>query len=251
MDRSRFRIGSAVALAFTLSALALPARSAAQQHDFLFRTPRVSLGVRGGYALPTVSSDIFDFTRDQLTVSRSDFNAAAWGLELAVRASDRVDIAFDLGYARSNTRSEFRDYVDNNDLPIEQTTEFRRVPFTVNAKVYLRDRGRSVGRFAWIPYRWTPFVGGGVGTMWYRFEQNGDWIDFNTMEVFPDTWISDGRAPALDVFGGTDMSLGPSFFVTFEGRYTWAKADMSQDFVDFNKVDLSGFQATAGISVRF
>jgi hypothetical protein len=242
-----------VAVAF--GALALPSAGAAQQRerDFLFRTPRATLGLRVGYARPSASSEIFDFTSEQLTIDRSDYASATWGGELAIRITPRVDVAIDAGYAKSRTPSEMRDWVDNNDLPIQQTTEFRRVPLTAGLKLYLTDRGRAIGRFAWIPRAWSPFVGAGAGWVWYSFTQTGDFVDFNTdnLEIYPDSYISEGHTPTMHVFGGADWSLSPTFFLTAEGRYKWAKADMSQDFVGFDRMDLSGFQATAGISVRF
>jgi hypothetical protein len=251
---SRAPVGATL-MAAVLGALALPSTGAAQErpHDFLFRTPKVTLGLRVGYARPAASSEIFDFTSDQLTVSRGDYASATWGGELAVRVTPRVDVALDMSYAKSRIPSEFRDWVDSNDLPIQQITEFKRVPFTAGLKYYLTDRGRSIGRFAWIPRTWAPFVGAGAGWVWYRFTQNGDFVDFETQDlaIYSDRYLSEGHAPTVHLFGGADWSLSPNFFLTAEGRYTWAKAEMSQDFVGFDRMDLSGFQATAGISVRF
>jgi hypothetical protein len=243
--------------AFTVACLGLtllPAQASAQQRrrpDFLFRTPRVALAFRAGYAMPIASSEIFDFTRQQLTVSRSDFASATWEGEVAIRATDRVDVALDLGYARSRTPSEFRDWVGTDDLPISQTTEFKRVPLTLGVKAYLEDRGRSVGRFAWIPRTFAPFVGAGAGWVWYTFDQQGEFVDFDTYDVFPDHFTTTGRAPTIHLFGGADWSLAPGFLLTTEARYAWARGEMGADFEGFDRLDLSGFQATAGISVRF
>ncbi len=63
--------------------------------------------------------------------------------------------------------------------------------------MYLADPGRSIGRFAWIPNRFAPYVGAGGGAMWYRFRQEGDFIDFDTLKVFPDTFDSDGWTPTV------------------------------------------------------
>jgi hypothetical protein len=144
-----------------------------------------------------------------------------------------------------------REWVGVDDLPIEQITEFKRMPLTVGVKAYLADRGRRVGRFAWIPEKWAPFVGAGLGVVWYDYDQTGEFVDYVTLEIFRDHFTSEGSAPTIHVFGGADWSLGPSLFLTAEGRYGWAKADMGSDFVDFDQIDLSGFQATAGISLRF
>jgi hypothetical protein len=245
------RPGTAAAAAL-LGALALPALAGAQSApDFLFKDPRVSLSLRMGYSLPTVASDVFDFTRTELTVSDSDFHSASWGAQLAIRTSERVDVAIDVGFSKSTTRSEYREWVDQDDLPIEQDTEFRRVPLTVGAKVYLAERGRRIGRFAWIPEKWVPFVGASAGWVWYEFIQEGDFVDFETLGIGYDRFTSGGAAPTIHVFGGADWSLNPSLFLTAEGRYAWAKADMDRDFVNFDRIDLSGFQASAGISLRF
>lgn len=251
MKRRRSLGGSLTATCLLMAGL-LPSQALAQAPpDFLLRQPRVSVGLRAGYSLATASSEIFDFTREQLTLGRSDFDAPSWGGQLAIQLTPRIDLAFDLSAASTRSKSEFRDWVDLDDLPIEQETEFRRIPFTVGFKAYLRDRGRSVGRFAWIPSQFAPYVGAAGGWVWYRFDQEGDWVDYETYDIFVDRFTSEGKAPTVHVYGGADWSLGPALFLTAEARYAYAKADLSGDFVDFDAMDLSGLQATLGISVRF
>jgi opacity protein-like surface antigen len=245
--------GSAL-LGAVLAPLVVPSGASAQEADFLFRRPWVSLGIRGGYAIPRAGSDIFEFTSEQLTVEKSDFRSAAGGLEIAVRATERIDVAFGVDVSRSETRSEFRDWIGDDDLPIEQTTVFQRIPATVTVKGYLWERGREVSRFAWIPARWSPYAGVGAGVVWYRFQQDGEFVDFDTadLEIFQYTYRSEDRAPTAHVLAGADVSLGPRFVLTGEGRYSWARADMDLlEFDGFDKIDLSGLQVTAGVSVRF
>ena len=136
---------------------------------FLFKQPTLQVGIHGGYTRARAGGSVLDFARNELTLKKRDFDASAWGLELAVRASERLDIAFDVRVARSEVGSEMRDWVDQDNLPIEQTTTFVRVPVTVSTKYYLRDRGRALSEFVWIPEKWAPFVGAGGGLAWYRF----------------------------------------------------------------------------------
>lgn len=218
--------------------------------DFLFKQPSVTLGIRMGYAFPSANSEIFDFTREQLTVDKSDFNAFAFGGELSVRVSNRFDVAASLGVSRSETRSEFRDWVDNDNLPIEQSTRFLRVPLTIGIKAYLADRGRRISSLAWIPSKWAPYVGVGGGYMWYQFEQVGDFVDFETLDIFFDDFESRDGSPMAYLAAGLDYSLGSRWLVTGEARYSWASAGMGTDFVDFDDIDLNGFRAVVGFSVR-
>jgi len=234
-----------------LVGLALADDVSAQGSGFAFKPPTVTLGVRLGYALPSAGSEIFDFTHEQLTVDKSDFNALYFGGELGIRVIERLDVAVSLGYENSDTRSEFRDWTDTDDLPIEQNTRFSRLPLTLGVKAYPWERGRRIGSLAWIPRRWNPYLGAGAGVVWYRFEQVGDFVDFETLDIFYDEFESKGSSFLAYLSAGLDVSLGTRWLVTGEARYSWGGAEMDGDFVGFDKIDLSGLKMTVGFSVRF
>ncbi len=246
--RRAFGVGVA-ALAAVL--LAAPLTAQVGGDGYLFNNPRVSLGLKVGYQMPRAGSDLFEFTQEQLTISRSDFDAGSLGADIGVRIAPRVDLLLSVAHANSEVKSEFRDWVDADDLPIEQVTSFRRIPATLGLKAYLKDRGRSVGRFAWVPAKWNAFAGAAAGFVWYEFEQVGDFVDFDTLDIFPDRFYDDGRAPTVQAFGGLEYNLRPSLALSLEGRYGLASGEMGPDFVGFDAMDLAGFQATVGLSARF
>lgn len=240
------------ALFVAVSGASAPALEAQAGGDgYLFKQPIVSLGIRAGYAMPRAGSEVFDFAREQLTLSTDDFESSFLAGDLSIRLVERIDLTAQIGFARSEARSEFRDWVDQDDLPIEQVTTFRRMPATLGLKAYLRDRGRSIGRFAWVPSRWNAFAGVAGGFTWYEFVQQGDFVDFETLDIFSDRFRSEGRAPTVQLLGGAEYALNPSLVLSAEARYGWARAEMGRDFVGFDDMDLAGFQAVAGVSVRF
>jgi len=228
-----------------------PGAQAQQGPDFLFRRPWVGIGLSLGYAQPRAASDLFDFTREHLTVDKGDFGAPVFQGEIAVRATEKLDIGVGVGWSGTRTRSEFRDWIGTDNLPIEQTTRFVRVPLTLVVKAYLYERGRSLGRFAWVPAKWSPYVGGAVGGVWYKFEQDGEFVDYETLDVYRDYYLSKGWAPTAHVLAGAELTLLPRVALTAEGRYSWGSTKLSRDFVDFDDIDLAGFQATGGVSLRF
>ena len=173
--------GAAIA---SLLAIATPAFAQNAGKGFLFGPPQGSFTLWGGFSHPNAGSDVFRFATDQLTLNRGDFSGLALGGDVAYSIRPDLDFVLGVSFAGTDTRSEFRRFVDNNDLPIEQNTKFERVPITASLKWYLASRGRSVGKFAWIPSRYAPFVGAGAGLMWYRFEQSGDFVDYKTNNVF-------------------------------------------------------------------
>ena len=79
--------------------------------------------------------------------------------------------------------------------------------------------------------------------MYYSFQQQGDFIDFATFKVFPDHFESDGWAPTVHTFVGTDVSLNPRFAVTVEGRYEWAHKQLELRLRAFPADRSVGFRA--------
>ena len=219
---------------------------------FLFNSPRGSFSIRGGYALASAGSDVFSEATTQLTLDKKDFNSFSVGGDISYSLTSRFDLAFGGDYSAAKHDSEFRDWVDNNDQPIEQTTDFKRAPLTVSLKYYVTDRGRSVSQYAWIPSKYSPYVGVGGGAMWYSFRQRGDFVDFEDLAVFYSEMQSSGWTPTGHAMAGVDYSLGTWVSFTAEGRYTLGKATLdSEEYEGFEKIDLSGFAATVGFRVRF
>jgi hypothetical protein len=241
------RLGLAAAIV-TLAA-ATPAR--AQRGDgFLFRQPEVNVSLRLGYGYAMANSDLFKQVTEDLTLNKRDFSGLTAGAEIGVPITSRFEFTLDGAYVRANKSSEFRHFIDNNDLPIEQTTTFERVPLSANLRFYLAAPGRSVGKLAWIPAKIVPWVSGGGGTMWYRFQQRGDFVDFNTSNVYPSYYEGSGWAPVVQASGGVDVSLNSLVAFRTSLQSIWAKGPLGRDFSGFDKLDLSGVNATLGLSFR-
>jgi hypothetical protein len=244
---------TAAVLACCATLAVRPAAAQTQGNGFLFVQPAASLALRGGYALAAAGSDIFTFATDELTLGKRDFSGFTGDADLAIRAASRVDVVLSAGLSSASKRSEMRHWVDMDDKPIEQSTYFTRVPMTVGGRYYLTPRGRSVGRFAWVPSRYAPFVGAGVGTMWYRFRQEGDFVDVDSpnKDVFTDELKTQGFAAMAYGAAGVDLSLNPRFAFSTQAKYSLARGPVGGDFQGFDRIDLSGFAVTAGFAVRF
>ncbi len=246
---SPFRFAARTLLA---SALALPTALHGQSgNGFLFGRPHVTVSLRGGVAQPTASSDVFAFSSQRLTLGRGDYLGGAYGLELGLRVAERLDVQIGVAYSNRKANSEFRDWIDNNDKPIEQTTSFRRTPITLGLKYYLTSPGRTLGRLAWIPARIAPYVSAGGGVMSYDYRQSGDFVDFKSFDVFHSTLSSHALAAMVYGAAGVDYSLTPNLSVMTEARYDASRAKMNNDFQGFNHIDLSALAVTAGLNVRF
>ena len=232
-----------------LSAL-LPLPAVAQD-GFLFRMPHVTLSLRAGAAAPEAKGELYKFLTDELTLEKRDFQSATYGGDVGVRLTPRIDLQLSAFHARSENNSEFRDWTDMDDRPIEQVTTLRRTPVSAALKFHFRERGRSLGRYAWVPVDFQPYVGVGAGVIFYDLKQSGDFVDHETLDVFTDHFESSGNAPMLQAMAGTDWWASNHLGLTLEGRYSWGSADLRDHFRDFGSIDLNGFQLTAGLAVRF
>ena len=235
------------------SALVLPTAAQAQSsgNGYLFGRPHVTFSLRGGFAQPTASSEVFSFASKQLTVGRGDFGGASLAADLGIRLTDRFELQFGGGAMTRNVGSEFRHFVGTDDKPIQQTTALKRIPMTAGFRYHLTPTGRSLSQLAWVPAKWTPFVGAGGGAMYYQFRQNGEFVDYKTLDVFNSTLDSRGWTPTGYANAGIDYSLSPRLGLITEARYDYARATMSKDFQSFDRIDLSGVSATVGFNIRF
>jgi len=219
--------------------------------DFLFGRPQTEVGVRGSWVFARAGSDWYDFVSDRLTLSRGDFNMPAIAADVGVTMTSRLQAVFGVEFGQATTGSEYRTLVDNNRLPITQTTRLRQVNLTGSLKYALTDRGREISTFAWVPRAVVPYAGLGGGMLWYNVRQVGDFVDFVDLSVFSDVFESKGWTPTALAFAGVNFKLTPRLFTTLEGRYLWAAGDLDNIWIDFDAIDLAGFRMSAGINVLF
>jgi hypothetical protein len=245
-----------------LGALLLPAAGAAAQSspraqaplpapDFLFGKPKASAGVRGGWLFARAGSDWYDFVTSNLTLENRDFNRPAIGADVGIAIAPRMEALISVDFGQATRLSEYRDFVDNDRLPIEQTTQLSHTNLGGGVKVYLTERGREVSRLAWVPRTAVPYVGGGAGILWYRMEQRGDFVDFQDDSIFGDVFRSEGVTPSAHLFGGVDIKVWRRMYVTLDARYLWAAGDLGRDWIDFDPIDLTGTRVSAGLNFVF
>lgn len=260
-ERSVVRRTIITALAAALAATATPAFAQSGPRapvvsppppgDFMLGRPKGFIAVDGGFLFARSGSDLYDFIADQLTLEKRQFNTPTVGGRFGVTVSSRLDVSVLVESARSSTASEYRDFIDNAGLPITQTTARTDNQVVATVRYALVPSGRRISNYAWIPRTVTPYVGLGVGTIKYRFEQYGSFVDFRTRRVFDDTFRSEGWAPTVHALAGADLRVYRKLYLTGEARYQWSSAPLSADFVDFEPLDLAGIRLGASLKIVF
>jgi hypothetical protein len=93
------------------------------------------------------------------------------------------------------------------------------------------------------------YIGGGIGGTWYKLEQEGDFVDFQTLEIFEASFESKGWALSGHAFLGLDVKLSRAFGLVVEGRYHFAEATLGGSFLGFDPIRLGGLRVMAGVSI--
>ena len=195
----------------------------------------------GGFG-PRGGSDLFDDVDELFAVGRRDFRGFTGGIEYSLGVGDHVEVGFHLdGYGRT-VASSYRDFEREDGSPIFQDLRLNIVP--LGATVRFLPAGRRA--------RLSPYVAAGADIFFYKYEEQGEFIDFfsDDLEISSDAFVSEGAAGGFHVAAGLRVPVSHDFSVTGEVRYQQARTRMNDDF-SLNRLELSGTSATVGVHLRF
>jgi len=233
---------------------AVPGSAAAPQKQpdgFDLQFKRGFVGVHAGYDIPRAKSDLFSMVTSKLTLEKSDFRSSSIGFDFGVFFQSHFATVFSIEYSKATPNSEYRNFVHEDGTPVTQSTKLIQVPVTASLRVYPMKFGETVGSYAWVPARFLPYVAGGGGFVRYKFTQNGDFVDSQSLEIFPADLESKGYAFTKHLAAGIDIGVTSRVFANAEFRYSWANADLSDSFGGFQPIDLTGARLNGGIFFRF
>jgi Outer membrane protein beta-barrel domain len=205
-----------------------------------------SLDLRMGAFFPRAESNLFRddaelYLKDGRTLEKGDWVGFAGGAQFNFEVARYAEFGFSIdGYSRTVDTS-YRDFVSESDREIFQSLRLTTVPVAVQLRLGPTERGT-----------FSPYVAVGADAIFYRYEEFGDFVDFDTPShpIIPDSFVSDGLGYGFHVAGGVRVPLTHDFSLNAEAKYQWAKDNMPDDFAG-NEIDLGGLTATLGVNLRF
>jgi opacity protein-like surface antigen len=230
---------------------------------FSFHSPRIFFGGHAGMNFPQAKGAIFNTAIRDLTLEKSDFHAPVYGGDFGVYIGSHFAVVGSFDYSRVSARSEYRHFVEDNGNSIFQTTRFSQWSVLGTFRYYPIKTGETVGNFSWIPTRILPYVGAGLGLAHYDFTQEGDFVNFANYDINTDKLFTSNPALMTHVSAGMDFALTRRIIVNVEGRYSWAKGDISVGLNGIRpdyyfgssayapQVDLNAFRVVGGVYFRF
>lgn len=201
------------------------------------------IDVRLGAFFPRESSNLFSDDRELYTVDRHDWNGFTGGVEYNARVARNLELGVHVdGYSRT-LDTVYRDFETDTGRDIPQTLKLEIVPVGLTLRLIAGGRRSTV----------VPYFGVGADLYYWRYEEFGDFIDFDDPErpIIEDSFFADGVTGGGHVAAGVRVRLNHDVSLVGEGRY-WAvpKVEMGDDFGG-NTLDLTGWSATLGVHVEF
>ena len=216
----------------------------------------------GGY-FPTADSDFFKEQENAYTFDGSDLNGIIGGMGYTATLNNYVEFDINADFYYGSTRSADADFEDQNGDLILHDSRLFLTPLTVGFRVLPAGRyGRRGKDGTHYVRRPAPYLGAGIGMVYWQYEEEGDF-------VFADASVPSGLTVDYDrvqdsglefethVQAGIDFPIGPYWNLTLEARRSWAEANLDAfpstaiSVTDPRKLDLGGYSLLIGASVQF
>ena len=200
-----------------------------------------SFTVRVGQYSPFGNSDLWLENAETFDVLVSDFNFIFGGAEFTVELNEFIDLAFGIDVYSHRVNTHYREFVRDDGTEIRQEMRLTVVPLTTGLRFL------PLGKFRIV----SPYVAGGFGLYPYEYQEQGEFIDFATFDIFESRFRDSGVGFGGYAAAGIEVTVTRGFLVFGEFRRHWVYAQHGGDFRDFGDFDLDAHQIAVGFTFRF
>jgi hypothetical protein len=208
---------------------------------------------RLGWFFPRGNSDFWKTNEAAFTLDHSDFNGPITGIGYNMSINNYFEFDATTEFYGRAVGSADRFYQDVNGFPILHDSRLVEFPFSFGVRVLpagrFARRGSDGTHYVRRP---VPYLGGGIGMVYWRYEEEGDFVASDLSIVY-DRLVASGVAFETYAMVGMEFPVAPQWNITFEVRQTWADATPGGQFTFINNgsLDLGGTSVFVGGSLRF
>ena len=171
-----------------------------------------------------------------------DFNNGTVGAEWLIGLGDHFDAGLGVGYYTRTVPSVYLDFVDSDGSEIFQDFKLRVAPMTATIRVLPFGRETPV----------QPYFGAGIGAFNWQYSEVGEFIDFDTFDIFRERYVASGTDVGGIILGGVRFPVGDRVAIGGEVMYQNAngRVGIDQGFLN-ERIDLGGLSTRFTFSVGF
>jgi len=186
--------------------------------------------------------DVLRNNRSFLLFEINEFDGATFGGDFSVSLGSFVEVGAGLNYYQRTVPSINDKFVDEDGSEIFMEMKQRNIPLALTAKLFplTRDAG------------FQPYVGGGVQFNRCQYTEVGEFLDYDTGEIFRDSFTDDGVETGPVFLAGARFPIGGNLLMGGEWRYATAKADLDPSLGFFgDTLDLGGHSLLFTVAYKF
>lgn len=189
---------------------------------------------------PEGDSEYWDDKFKDFTGGIDDFENVSFGADYLLSLNRNLGLLFSGNYYQGDRTQAYRDFVDNFGDDIRHDTTLEVTSLTAGLHFSFLGPDAPI----------IPYVGAGGGLYVWRLEEDGDFIDFGSVNdtIFSASLKSEGEAFGYYGLVGLEAPITNRISVFGEARWTRVDDELDGDFEGFGDIDLSGREFLAGIS---
>ena len=189
-----------------------------------------------------IADDVLVENLNLFAFDLQDFSNGTVGGDWLIGVGDYFDAGFGVAFYQRTVPSVYSDFINLDGSEIFQDFRLRVVPLTATVRVL------PFGREAAIQ----PYFGVGVGVFDWRYSEVGEFIDFDTFDVFRDRVVASGTDVGGLMLGGLRVPVGDRFAVGAELRYQDVSGRVGIDRGFLNeRIDLGGISTQFTFEIGF
>ena len=207
-----------------------------------FNTHAQSLNLKFGLFQPSMDSDLWEINIENLAFEKQDMQGKYYAAEYEHFMGKYLSLSLEGGYYQQEHYSFYRDFEYDDGSSINQNVALEIAGLELGFKIY------PLGHRT----KFSPYFGAGAGIYHWKYEQWGDFIDFENNEVLENEYLETSvYTPGFNAKAGFVFRPSLRIGISFEGRYQLIKGELSSFFDGFEKLDLGGVGFTVGLHLFF
>ncbi len=210
------------------------------------REARYAFSSYGGFRVLNVTSDLFADNEFDFGITDDDFRTGSFGFEFDFAVLPRVDISIGIDNGNAETYGSYLDLVYEDGGEIEHSARLAVTDLSLGVRLRLLGGAARV----------RPYLVGGFTGAYYRYTEIGDFVDFETADIYYDVFEETSFLPGFFAGAGADVAVvrfreAGSLDLFGEFRYVRSQGQHTEGFDGFGDLRLDRSGGLFGIRVRW
>lgn len=210
------------------------------------RDTRYAFSTYGGFRVLNVTSDLFAANEFDFGITDDDFRTGGFGFEFDFAVLPRVDVSIGFDNGDAETFGSYLDLVYEDGGEIEHSARLAMTELSLGVRLRLLGGAARV----------RPYLMGGVTGAYYRYREIGDFVDFDTADIYYDEFEERSFLPGFFAGAGADVAVvrlpdGGRVELFGEFRYARAQGEHTDGFDGFGNFRLDRTGGLFGLRVRW